>query len=432
MNPTSEKPIPSSPAAPTEPPRNRPLPNAPRRRGFRPGRWLLLIVILAGAAFAWSKYHSSAPASASGHAHGGRGMHGGGEDPNAPVPVVVANAEQRDFPIYLDGLGTVQAFNSVTVRPRVDGEIQKIFFQEGQDIKKGDQLAQIDPRPYQAQLDQAAAKKAQDEAQLANAQAMLARDDVLMKTKVLDQQTYDTQKYSVAQLTALVAADQAAINNAQTQLDYTRMISPISGRAGIRQVDEGNLVHANDTTGIVVINEVQPISVLFTLPQQQLADVRKAMLGGQTLKVTAVDRNNLTPLGDGTLAVVDNQIDPTTATVKLKATFANADFHLWPGQFVNVRLLLEIRPKMVCVPSAAIQRGPNGPYVYIVQPNSTVAMTTVKPGPEEDGWTLIEDGVKAGDRVVVDGQYRLKPDSTVTISGKGDAAAAPASKHSRS
>ncbi|MDD5198905.1 MAG: efflux RND transporter periplasmic adaptor subunit [Terrimicrobiaceae bacterium] len=380
----------------------------PSEKRFRAGRWILLLLAIAGTFSVWKAFTLSV---AGAKAHGLRAD----DDATRPIPVVAGAAEQRDFPIYLQALGTAQAFNSVTVRARVDGEIQQILFREGQEVKKGDQLAQIDPRTYQSQYDQAAAKKAQDEAQLANARLMLARNDTLMKSRVIDQQTYDTQKFSVAQLAALVNADQAAINNAQTQLDYTRLLSPISGRAGIRLVDEGNIVRAGDATGIVVINQVQPISVVFTLPQQQLAPVRDALLQKQTLKVIAVDRDNLTTLSEGELTVMDNQIDSTTATVKLKATFANEDLRLWPGQFVNVRLLLGIRKAAVCVPTAAIQRGPDGAFVYVIQPDSTVKMAVVQPGDSDGDWTLIEQGLSAGNRVVVDGQYRLKPDSTVTL-----------------
>ena len=415
MNLTTEKrPEPPSTPGSTQPPYSNP-PRAARR-----GRkWLTLLLLLAGTAFAWKVF---TPRAEDSKTHGSRM----GEEDNRPIPVVAGAAEKRDFPIYLQGLGTVQAFNSVTVRARVDGEIQQILFREGQDVKKGDQLAQIDPRPYQSQYDQAAAKKAQDEAQLANARLVMARNDALMKNKVIDQQTYDAQKYTVAQLAALVNADQAAINNAQTQLDYTRLFSPISGRAGIRLVDEGNIVHASDSTGIVVINQVQPISVVFTLPQQQLGSVRDALAQNQTLKVIAVDRDNSTALSEGELAALDNQIDATTATVKLKATFANQDLKLWPGQFVNIRLLLSIKQGATCVPTAAIQRGPNGAFVYVIQPDSSAAMRTVKPGDAEGDWTLIDEGLTVGERVVVDGQYRLKADSKVTISTPGAADASSA------
>lgn len=370
--------------------------------------WAIAALVLAAGFMAWRILapHGEHP-----------GEHLSGEMEKGPAPVVAGEAQARDFPVYLDGLGTVQAFNSVTVHPRVDGEIQRIFFQEGQDVKKGDQLAQIDPRPYQAQYEQASAKKAQDEAQLANARLMLARNETLLKNRVVDQQTYDTQRYAAQQLQALVQADQAAIDNAQTQLDYTRLLAPISGRVGIRLVDEGNIVRAADSTGIVVINQVQPISVVFTLPQQQLGDVREALLhgGAQPLEVLALDRGNQSTLGKGTLAVLDNQIDPATATVKLKATFENADLHLWPGQFVNVRLLLGVKKGAVCVPDASIQRGPAGPYVYVIGSSDAADMRSIEPGASEGGWTLVESGLAAGERIVVEGQYRLKPGAKVTV-----------------
>ena len=337
----------------------------------------------------------------------GRGMARG------PVPVVAGQAESRDFPIYLNALGTVQAYNSVTVRARVDGELQQIYFQEGQTVQKGDLLAQIDPRTYQAQVDQAKAKKAQDEAQLANAKIVLGRNAALIKSSVIDQQTYDAQKYSVDQLTALVAADQAAIDNAQTQLNYARITAPISGRIGIRLVDAGNIVHSTDTAGMLTINQVQPISVVFTLPQQDLGGVRDAIEQKKTLKVIALDRDNLSVLAEGTLEVLDNQIDSTTATLKLKAVFANTKYDLWPGQFVNVRLLLGTKDGAVTAPAKSIQRGPNGSYVYVIGADDKVAMRPVKVGATEDDWTLVESGLQAGDKVVVDGQYRLQPGAKV-------------------
>jgi multidrug efflux system membrane fusion protein len=388
----------------------RSLPTASPRRRATP--WVIAVLGIGAAFLAWRVL---AP---HGEREGGRG-----EMEKGPVPVIADAAQARDFPIYLDGLGTVQAFNSVTVHPRVDGEIQRLYFQEGQDVKKGDQLAQIDPRPYQAQYEQAVAKKAQDDAQLANARLILTRNEALLKNRVVDQQTYDTQRYAAAQLQALVQADQAAIDNAQTQLDYTRLLAPISGRVGIRLVDEGNIVRAADSTGIVVINQVQPISVVFTLPQQQLGEVREALQqnSGPPLQVLAMDRRNQSTLGKGTLTVLDNQIDPATATVKLKATFENSDLRLWPGQFVNVRLLLGVKKGAVCVPDAAIQRGPTGPYVYVLGAGDEADMRSIQPGASEGDWTLIKRGLAAGERIVVDGQYRLKPGSKVTVGPRTNA-----------
>jgi multidrug efflux system membrane fusion protein len=368
-------------------------------------RWLVLIGLALGGLALWKWRHVPGDP---------EGSHAASRQ-RAPVPVVVGNVQMQNFPIYLNGLGIVQPFNAVTIRARVDGELQQVYFQEGQNVQKGDLIAQIDPRPYQAQFDQAKAKKAQDEAQLASAQLMLQRDAQLIKNRVIDQQTYDTQKYTTDQLQALVQADQAAIDNAQTQLDYAHIVAPISGRVGIRLVDPGNIIHSSDTGGIVTINQVQPISVVFTLPQQDLGKVRDALQQDKALQVLALDRDNLSTLSDGTLAVLDNQIDSTTATVKLKATFENADFRLWPGQFVNVRLLLETKPDALTVPAPAVQRGPNGMYVYVLSADNKAEMRSISVGSTEDNWTLVESGVQGGDRVVVDGQYRLQPGATVEV-----------------
>ncbi len=333
----------------------------------------------------------------------------------AVVPVQAAQAEVGKFPMYLNGLGIVQPFYGITMRARVDGELEQVYFQEGQSVEKGDLIAQIDPRTYQAQLDQAKAKKAQDEAQLASSQLMLQRDTQLIKNRVIDQQTYDTQRYATDQLQALVQADQAAIDNAQTQLDYTHLVAPISGRVGIRLIDPGNIVHSSDTGGIATINQVQPISVLFTLPQQELGKVREALQQNKALQVVALDRDNSSTLSNGTLAVLDNQIDSATATVKLKATFDNADLRLWPGQFVNVRLLLGTKSNAVTVPAPAVQRGPRGMYVYLLSPDNKAEMRPVIVGSTEDNRTLVESGLQGGDRIVVDGQYRLQPGATVEM-----------------
>lgn len=387
----------------------------PPRKRRRKAPWVVAGLVIAGIATAtWISHRQPSQET-------GRGGHGMG---GAPAPIVPGQAKSGDFPLYLDGLGTVQAYNSVTVRARVDGEIQQIDFQEGQDVKQGDVLVQIDPRPYQAQLQQAQAKKAQDAAQLANAQLVLERDAELIKNRVIDQQTYDTQRYSVTQLQALVAADDAAIYNAQTQLDYTRIVAPISGRIGLRLIDVGNMIHSSDSNGILVINQVQPISVVFTLPQQDLGAVRKAQQGGKPLTVLALDRDNLSTLATGVLEVVDNQIDAATATVKLKAKFANTDDALWPGQFVNVRLQLGVESGAISVPDAAVQRGPNGSYVYVIGADHTVSMRTIATGASESGSTLVTSGLKAGERIVVDGQYRLQPGAKVTETGPTSASPA--------
>jgi multidrug efflux system membrane fusion protein len=374
----------------------------------------------------WSCHRGAASSGAQSSAGTGGGRRGGGASAGGVVPVVAGKVEQKDMPIYLDGLGTVQAFNTVTVHPRVDGELVKILFSEGQDVKSGDLLAVIDPRPFQAALDQAVAKKAQDQAQLENAKVVLERNEDLVKKKVLDQQTYDTSKFQVDQFQAAVQADQAAIDNAKTQLDYTQLKTPIDGRTGIRLVDVGNVVHASDVSGIVVIAQMHPISVVFTLPEQ---DLQKILSQGGTngeLGVTAMNRGNTTSLGTGALAAVDNLIDQGTGTVKLKATFPNTDLKLWPGQFVNARLLLTTSKNALVVPGSVVQRGPQGTYAYVIKPDMTVEMRSIKVGQTEDNFSLIVDGLKAGEQVVVDGQYRLQPGSKVQlISANPSPASAP-------
>lgn len=369
---------------------------------------ILLLLVAAGAGGAW--YFRPAPAAAGAERGGARRGAGGG----APNPVVLGRAEERDVPIYLNGLGTVQAFNTVLVRPRVDGELQQVAFTEGQEVKKGDLLAVIDPRPLQAAADQAAAKKAQDEAQLANARLVLQRNEDLVKKKVLDQQTYDASKYNVDQLQAGVLGDQAALENAQTQLSYTRVTAPIDGRVGVRTVDQGNIVHAADAGGLVTITQLHPISVVFTLPESSLQPVLAQAKAPEGLKVTAMDRADVTPLGEGTLAVIDNQIDQTTGTIRLKATFPNEDLRLWPGQFVNARLLLTTRKAGIVIPESVVQRGPQGTYAYVVKPDQTVEMRPIKVAQSKDGVALIDDGLQAGEEVVVDGQYKLQPGAKVS------------------
>ncbi len=390
--------------------------------------WIILLGIFLILGVGWHFWHqrheaNAGPAEAGGRrgagGHRGGGGGRGGFDPNQPVPVVAGTVERKDIPIFLDGLGTVQAFNSVTVKARVDGQLEKVAFTEGQDVKVGDLLAQIDGRPYQALLDQALAKKGQDEAMLANAQAVLKRDEDLINKKVLDQQTYDTQRYTVAQMLATVKADEAAIESAQTQVDYTHITAPLAGRVGVRQVDQGNLVHASDSGGLVVITQLQPISVVFTLPEQNFQMIRDHASAEPTknpMAVLAVGRENSGQLGQGALAVIDNQIDPTTGTIKLKATFANEDLRLWPGQFVNARLLLTIRKGGIVVPAAVVQRGPQGSYAFVIKPDQTVEARTVKVAQTEDGLALIDDGLQDGEQVVVDGQYKLQAGSQVVIS----------------
>ena len=386
-----------------------------KKRFLRWIKWLALLVITA--LLIWRFYPHSEEASSRPKSRRSQG--GGG-----PVPVTLAAVKTEEFPVFLDGLGTVQAFNSVLVNARVSGQIQEIKFQEGQEVKQGDVLAMIDPRTYQAQYNQALSKKLQDVAQLQSAQLLLERDKSLLEKNVLDHQTFDTQKYLVAQVEATVQADDANVELQKTQLDYTKVTAPISGRTGVKQVDVGNQVNvggssANGASSIVVINQIQPIYVSFTLPQQSLPQIREPMLAHKSLEVIALDRNNQTPLARGVLSVVDNQIDTSTATVKLKAVFGNEDYKLWPGQFVNVRLLVGKRADALVVPTEAVQLGPEGSYVYVVGEGNTAEMRAVTVGGNEAGFSLIESGVKADEKVVVDGQYRLQPNSPViTASAK--------------
>lgn len=329
------------------------------------------------------------------------------------VPIVEGVVSARDVPIYLDGLGTVQAFNTVTVRARVDGQLMKVGFTEGQDVKAGDVLVQLDAAPYQAALDQAAAKKAQDAAQLANARVDLQRYADLLKTDSITQQIYDTQKALVSQFEATVSADQAAAESAKVNLDYTTIRSPIDGRVGIRQVDAGNIVHASDANGLVVVTQLRPISVVFTLPEQVLSKLQDNQGAAGDRSVLAVARDNSKALGEGKLTVIDNQIDTTTGTIKLKATFANENLRLWPGQFVNTRLLLTTRKDSPVVPASVVQRGPDGAFAFVIQEDQTVKMRPLKVAQIEGGVALIDEGLKPGERVVVDGQYKLQPGSHV-------------------
>ena len=335
-----------------------------------------------------------------------------------PVPVVAGRVVQKDVPIYLDGLGTVQAFNLVTIHVRVDGELKKVAFTEGQDVKAGDVLAQIDPDPFRAQLEQAEAKQVQDAAQLANARLDLQRDVEQIAAKIVSQQAYDTQKALVDQLVAQVKADQATIDSAKVQLNYTTVVSPLDGRTGVRLVDQGNIVHASDANGLVVVAQLKPIFVMFTLPEQMLPSIQKEQANGD-ITVLVVDRDNHTALGTGKLTVIDNQIDVTTGTIRLKATFPNEDLRLWPGQFVNARLLLTTRKGGLVVPAAVVQRGPDGPYAFVIKEDQTVTVQPVKVAQIENGEALIDEGLQAGQAVVTDGQYRLQPGSKVKLAQAG-------------
>ncbi|RAI44453.1 efflux transporter periplasmic adaptor subunit [Rhodoplanes roseus] len=369
-----------------------------------------------------------APTGPPGMARGGPG--GGGRfGRDMPVPVLAAAAKTADVPVYFDGVGTTRALNTVTVRSQVDGKLLKLNFTEGQDVERGFVLAEIDPTIYQAQYDQAVAKKAQDEAQLANAKLDLERYIRLAQSNAATKQQADTQRATVAQLEAQVNADQGAIDNQKAYLDYTKVVAPIAGRTGIRQVDVGNLVKATDTTGIVVITQIKPISVIFTLPQQQLAAVNKAF-GAERLSVLALGTDSRKTLDRGVLQVIDNQVDSTTGTVKLKAEFPNTDLQLWPGQFVNVKLLVDTLKGVVTVPTAAVQRGPNGTFAYVVKPDDTVAVTPVTVTQQDDTTAVIATGLASGDRVVTTGFSQLADGKRVTVS-TGGTPGAPADRPRR-
>ena len=340
-----------------------------------------------------------------------------------PVPVLDAAAAKADVPVYLDAVGTIKALNTVTVRPQVDGKLLSVGFKEGDDVKKGDVLARIDPTTYQAQLDQAIAKKEQDAAQLANARIDLDRYEKLMASNAINRQQFDTQRALVNQNAALVQSDQAAIENAQATLGYTTIVAPIAGRTGIRMVDEGNIVHASDAnSAIVVITQLKPISVLFSLPQQDLGQVNDAFAKAP-LTIEAQRPDSDAVIDRGTLRVVDNQVDQTTGTVKLKAEFPNTGLALWPGQFVNVRLLIDTLKDVVVIPTGAVQRGPNGTFVYVVKDDNTVAMRPIVVQKQDETQTVVKSGLTPPERVVTTGFVRLTDGSKVTI---GNADGAPA------
>jgi multidrug efflux system membrane fusion protein len=340
-----------------------------------------------------------------------------------PVPVLAAAAAKADVPVYLDAVGTIKALNTVTVRPQVDGKLLSVGFKEGDDVKKGDVLARIDPTTYQAQLDQAIAKKAQDAAQLANARIDLDRYEKLMASNAINRQQFDTQRALVNQNAALVQSDQAAIENAQATLGYTTIVAPIAGRTGIRMVDEGNIVHASDAnSAIVVITQLKPISVLFSLPQQDLGQVNDAFAKAP-LTIEAQRPDSDAVIDRGTLRVVDNQVDQTTGTVKLKAEFPNTGLALWPGQFVNVRLLIDTLKDVVVIPTGAVQRGPNGTFVYVVKDDNTVAIRPIAVQKQDETLTVVKNGLTPPERVVTTGFVRLTDGSKVAI---GSADGAPA------
>ena len=365
--------------------------------------WIVLIAVLGGGGyFGWQRYQDGVQKAEAAQKAAAR---------RPAIPVTIAQVENIDFPVYLTGLGTVQAFNTVVVRTRVDGQIDKIAFQEGQMVNQGDLLAEIDPRPFQASLDQAKAKKVQDEANLANANLDLQRYTKL--GEFATRQQTDTQRSTVAQLTAQIAADEAAIANAQTQLDYTQVKSPITGVVGLRQVDIGNIVNASTQTGIVTVTQIEPITVIFTAPEDQLPYISEGQKAG-ALKVIAITTDGKKPLAEGKLAVINNQVDTTSGTIRLKAVFDNKDDTLWPGQSVSTRLLVRTLKTATVVPDDAVQHGTNGLYAYAVGADNKAELRNVKVSYSIDGRSVVDDGLKAGERVITGGQFKVQPGSLVS------------------
>jgi multidrug efflux system membrane fusion protein len=339
------------------------------------------------------------------------------------VPVTVANVAKRDLPIYLTGLGSVQASFTVGIRSQVDGKLEKVMFTEGQHVKKGDVLAKIDPRLFQASLDQAKAKKAQDDANLVSAQKDLERSRTLVQKSFETQQVVDQQQAKVDALIAARKADDAMIETAQTNLDYTSIVAPSDGRMGVRQIDPGNIVHASDSAIIATLTLTRPAAVLFTLSARSLSDVRDAQARGP-VEVMAFSQDNVKPLSKGTLLLIDNIVDQASATMRLKAMFDNEDEKLWPGDFVNARVLVDVRRDVLVIPAPAIQRGPEGIFTWVVTPGDTVEMRPITVGSTTADQTIVASGLSEGERVVVDGQYKLRLDSHVTVNKPPPAAIA--------
>jgi membrane fusion protein, multidrug efflux system len=368
-------------------------------------RWVLLVVALIGLGyFGWQRFHVDQAAQADSAQKSAAAAR------NAAVPVTVAPVEKADFPVFLTGLGTVQGFNTVVVRTRVDGQIHEIAFKEGDLVKQGDLLAQIDPRPFQAALDQAKAKKQQDEANLANANLDLQRFTKL--GEFATRQQTDTQRSTVAQLTAQIAADDAAIFNAQTQVDYTSVKAPISGVAGLRQVDVGNIVNASTQTGIVTIAQIEPIAVIFTAPEDQLPYINESQ-AAQPLKVIALTTDGKKPLSEGVLSVINNQVDTTSGTIRLKAVFDNKNHALWPGQSVSTRLLVTTLKDATVIPDDAVQHGADGLYAFAVNADNKAELRKIKVSKSIDGRSVVDQGLNPGERVIVAGQYKVQPGSVV-------------------
>jgi len=392
------------------------LPLANRRRAFLlPGSLIVLALIAAGFYF----QHSSSPDEKSASKGGKRG-----HDEDAPAAVAIESAGKADFPVYLSGLGTVTALRTVTVRPRVDGELVRVVFSEGQMVKEGDLLAEIDPRPFQVQLQQVEGQLMRDEALLKNAQIDHDRYQTLLEQDSISAQQTMTQEAQVKQYQGIVEMDKAQVNNAKLQLSYARLTAPISGRVGLRQIDQGNIVHANDTNGLVVITQLQPVSVVFTLPEDNVQAVVQRWRSNEAVRVEAYDRAGKTKLADGKLLALDNQIDPTTGTLKLKAHFDNNERTLFANQFVNIKMHLDTLPGVTVVSSAAIQHDTQGSFVYVVGQEKTVQVRRITLGPTEGDKVAVLSNLAADETVVVDGVDKLHEGSRVDIAQKNGLAVA--------
>ncbi len=378
----------------------------------RPRWWMWAVLLVALVVLAWRLYGArragDAPAAAANPAASGGAARA--------VPVVGVAARQGDMPVYLTGLGSVTAYNTVTVKSRVDGQLVNVAFTEGQLVHEGDVLAEVDPRPFQVQLAQAEGQMARDVAQLNDAKATLARYRDLLGHGVISKQDYDDKVAAAGNFEGAIKVDRGLIDNAKLQLTYSRVTAPIGGRVGLRLVDAGNIVHATDDTGLVVITQIQPIAVMFTIPEDDLPAVLAKLRGRERLPVEAYDRSGSTQIATGWLDAIDNQIDRSTGTTRLKGVFPNDDGALFPNQFVNARLLLDVRKEAVLVPTAAIQRGPQGTFVYAVKPDRTVEVRPVALGPQNDADAAIDRGIAVGDVVVVDGIDKLRAGTTVEVS----------------
>jgi membrane fusion protein, multidrug efflux system len=392
-------------------------------RAARHAAVVICIALIGGAAYLhWGSLRPAQPqpSQPQNRPGGGPGFRRGGGNPNDSVPVLAVAVQRADVPVYIEGVGTAKALNTVTVLPQVDGKLIKVMFTEGQEVPRGFVLAKIDPAIYRAQYDQAVAKKAQDEATLADAKLDLERYIKLAATNAVQKQQVDTQKSLVDQLTAQVQADQGGIDNAKATLGYTDVVAPIAGLTGIRQIDEGNIVHTTDTTGLVTITQIKPIAVLFSLPQQNLPALNKAMSQGR-LAVQALAADGTSVLDDGDVVVINNQVDQTTGTVQLKGEFPNRDVQLWPGQFVNIQVLIDTLRRALVVPTAAVQLGPDGTFVYSVQDDSTVKLRPVTVRQQDDRQAVIASGLLGSESVVTTGFGRLADGSKVEVASAQEA-----------